>query len=89
MFRLMDEINFFFEIWCLRVMFHRSSAAPSCGQKWESRRYKSTLFEGTKGFRRAVRLQTRTAHRPEAAQISSEEHTNALDRGSGTEHLTA
>lgn len=35
MFRLMDEINFFFETWCLRVMFQRSSAAPPCGQTWK------------------------------------------------------
>lgn len=35
MFRLMDEINFFFETWCLRVMFQWRSAAPSCGQKWK------------------------------------------------------
>lgn len=86
MFRLMDEINFF-EIVCLYiVMFQTSPAAPSCGQSGHSRRNKSTLLEGTKMLRTA-RLQTRTAHRPEATETFTEEYRNALNYD--IEHLTA
>lgn len=75
MFRLTDEINFF-EIACMYiVIFQSSPAAPSCGQSGHSRRNKKHFIRRHQNVQNGERLQTRTAHRPEATQTLSQRNT--------------